>query len=175
MYCSLEDAFPEQATKKTRPTCWQKEPIVGAHVERAADPHFYQSDLNAKPAPRQLAEQPSHEQVCINSIHHCLSCAACQRLLFLHFQNHQPTVIGANVVQASSPQQQQAIRRRRIPLERPAAQAVASPPATTNNTGGAVNFLNLPISAGSPITWGHLLILLAGGAFLLLIMERLKK
>jgi len=174
MYCSLEDAFPQklknQATdqKKTFPSsCWHsapapESPVMGANVQ-----------MKTPVAPMASGAQGAYgahsahkDDKCFSALHHCLSCPTCQRLLALHFQaadnqapvQGTPIVVGAQVGrrQSSRPSRRRRSHRRRV-------------------IQGATAILNEPISVGSNITWGHILVLVVGGAFLLLIVDRLKK
>jgi hypothetical protein len=167
MYCSLEDAFPKH---DEHASCWStpvrrrpKTPKPGPSGQQATS-----VALGANVQAQQLPVIDSHgpfsphgqmpQQACFASLHHCISCQACQRLMWLHFQQQPAVVMGAQVQQmapqlTTAPQQQQTEFQR-------------------SRGGGA---LNEPISPGSNVTWGHIFILLAGGALLVMLVDRLKK
>jgi len=165
MYCTLEDAFPQDsrgvaprrpnqckpaASKvEKRASCWVKDeqPVVKspAAVEEAPPKQV------AAPSPHVNRENP-----CFSALHHCLSCATCQRMLELHHLSNE-VVVGAQV---GRPLGKRKSRR---------------PPRMAAQVDPSLAFLNVPILKGSNITWGHLLIIMTAGAFLLLLVDRLKK
>jgi hypothetical protein len=205
MYCSLEDAFPEerrrhhpvmtedqkqqqkqdqkqqqkqqqQKSKAYKSSCWVQEkteppappPIVlGANVQHVAE------------------REKIADTACFSALHHCLSCQTCQRMLYLHhlssstsstssspFTGSQEIVLGAQVSKREKRRSSKRLAQR--------VQAMGAQVSTENQlaTGGrrqmSIHILTEPISSGSNITWGHLLIILTAGAFLLLIVERLR-
>lgn len=196
MYCSLEDAFPQESRSRSkesrrnlaaaaepgrragcnkkeagiRASCWVKDEekqqvVMGANVTSAPVP------VAASATPARVHQNP--EGTCFSALHHCLSCATCQHMLKLHYLSTLPEtalgspeiVMGAQVGRRSlRPSRSGKRKSRRGPLV--AAQV---------NNGGSLNFLNQPILVGSNVTWGHLLIILTAGAFLLLLVDRLKK
>jgi len=164
MYCSLEDAFPQKIKNPTRDPPEKKKTFASSCWYNAAEPvtpppskENHQVILGANV---QKKETGAGEDQCFTALHHCLSCKTCQHLLSLHFQaangQESPAVVmGAQVGRRRSHRRKS--HRQRVPLR------------------GATAILNEPITTDSNITWGHILVLLVGGAFILLIVDRLKK
>lgn len=167
-YCSLEEAFPQLSkdTTRTQPSCWSQntnelfskpetEPkVVGAQVS-AVIPKTTPTDQQQQQQPFQHVYvvpsfPPQHQHFCQESGHclthlqHCLRCPMCFQMLQLYFA--QKNQKGAQVATTTStPQEKPAKKTRSILLE--------------------------PVFEGSPVTWGTILTLIAGGTLVLLILE----
>lgn len=160
-YCSLEEAFPQTCDNK-EPSCWSQntdnvsQPIikVGAQVSKVQQPSQQNQPSQVQPTivfipPYQQNDHHHHKQnKCMSHLHHCMSCPTCFQLLQLYFANQNPTLmLGAQ----------------------------ASPSLQVQTTPKRKSILLEPMFEGSPITWGTVLTIMAGGTLLLLIMEISKR
>lgn len=211
MYCSLEDAFPSQshASAQAQPgaknvklakypgSCWMADApdareendknqavILGANVQSQLlqqQQHKQQHVPIEVVKPASAHDLNAKEESCFSALHHCLSCATCQRLLFLHYLSQ----TGVNSENSEKPANVHRHRRKshKTPRFIVGAQVTESvksenpiviQTAPITNRPVAKNVLSEPISVGSNITWGHLLVLFAAGGFLLLVIDRLK-
>lgn len=172
MYCSLEDAFPQDSAQQ-RKSCTTKKEAAGIRAscwmgdeEKQAAAVVKGANVVTAGAPSGPAGQIQNPEggPCFSALHHCLSCATCQHMLKLHYLSTSETrpeiVIGAQVGRRSLHSRGKRKSRRVFGAQ------VQAPP---------LHFLNQPILVGSNVTWGHLLIILTAGAFLLLLVDRLKK
>ena len=164
-----EDAFPQQdPASKKRPTCWEKEKppqqqitVPQQIIELPREKEVIHHYLPAAP-------QTNGKDLCLNSLHHCFSCKSCKKLLLLHLQNERPQAFGAQV---------SIIRNQPVLSENQVGKMIKRPQITRRRMTSAAmgtSVLSQPVAGNSGLTWGHLLLILAGGAFLLLIYERLR-
>lgn len=170
-FCSLEEAFPQLAQGSKEPSCWSQtekmhEPIpVGAQVSKVEEnAKHVVPQTQTIPSGQTIVMVPFHQQQqngwggghkqknCWSHFQHCMSCPFCYRLMQMHFS---------------------------LPQNNPAygAQVQTAPVTTavTNVTPQKRSVLAEPIFEGSPVTWGTILTLLAGGTMILLLLEISKR
>lgn len=150
MYCLLDDAFTPLADGKGYASCWQQAPVKPVAAEDKEEANEAPAAVGAS-AQQVCAPSPGANVTdappCMQYLHHCLQCPICARMLRLHFED-----------------EDRSRRRRR--------RRVVGGTVTRNSMG--MELLNEPINEGTNITWGNVLVLLAGGALLLLLVRALK-